>query len=75
MSAALTAGVAALWISYHGWDNLLAYYNNEAAKMPEAFRRILKTDGHRRPQSRNTYRYGKGIVDAAKVLKAPLPEL
>ncbi|MCG8671835.1 MAG: S8/S53 family peptidase [Pseudomonadales bacterium] len=75
MSTALTAGVAALWISYHGYDNLVAFYGGEAQKVPEAFKEILNTVGHRRPDNWNTYRYGSGIIDAAKVLQAPLPEL
>ena len=75
MSAALTASVAALWLSYHGWDALLAHYDNEPARIPQAFRKILQTSGHRRPDHWNTRRYGAGIIDAARVLQAPLPEL
>lgn len=75
MSAALAAGVAALWISYHGWDKLLAHYQNDAAKIPQAFHKIIATTGHRSPNDWDTSRYGAGLLDAARVLRAPLPTL
>lgn len=75
MSAALTASVAALWISYHGYDTLLAHYGNEPAKIPEAFRFILHHHGYRRPNGWDTDLFGAGIIDAARVLQAPLPSL
>ena len=75
MSTALTASVAAMWISYHGYDNLLKHYNYNASKIPEAFKKIIKTYGHRKHEDWNTKLYGAGIVDAALVLQAPLPKL
>ena len=75
MSSALTAGVAALWISYHGYENLLVHYGNIPSKIPRAFKQILKTYGHRKPDGWDTTLYGAGIIDAVLVLEAPLPEL
>ena len=74
MATALTASVAAMWISYHGYDNLVAHYQ-DPAKLTEAFRQILRTHGHRRPGDWNTDLYGAGILDAEQVLLAPLPQI
>ncbi|MCU0661124.1 MAG: S8/S53 family peptidase [Myxococcota bacterium] len=75
MSTALAASVAALWLGYHGYDALLAHYGNRPSKVPEAFRQILQTSGCRKPSGWDTARFGAGIIDAALVLKAPLPKL
>jgi thermitase len=75
MSTALTAGVAALWLSYHGYDNLVEHYDNDPSKLQEAFREIITTTGNRRPTDWDTSRYGAGLLDAAKVLASPLPDL
>ena len=75
MSTALTASVAALWISYHGYENLLAHYNNIPSKIPQAFRHIIKNNGHRRPEGWDTKLYGVGIIDAALILESPLPDI
>jgi len=64
------AGVCALWIAHHGHAALKRRYG---ASLPEAFRRVL----------RDTARSGDGmdagdfvgIVDAGKVLLAPLPAI
>jgi thermitase len=75
MAAALAASVAAMWISYHGYENLVEHYGNAPSALQEAFRKIIWVAGHRRPNDWDTGRYGAGIIDAAKVLAAPLPEL
>ena len=75
MSASLVASVAALWISYHGYDSLLAHYNGDPSKVPEAFREIITTTGKRTPQDWPAKRYGAGIIDAELILRAPLPML
>lgn len=75
MSTALAASVAALWIGYHGYDALVAHYDNVPAKIPAAFRQILRTTGRRQPVGWDTSKFGAGIIDAALVLKAPLPDL
>lgn len=75
MSTALVSSVAALWLSYHGYENLVDHYSNDPSKIPEAFRKIIKTTGHRRPQHWDTGSFGAGIIDAALVLKSPLPSV
>ena len=75
MATALTASVAAMWVGYHGYDALLEYYGDMPSKIPEAFRQILHTSGHRRPADWDTDLYGAGIIDAARVLEAELPNI
>ncbi len=67
-AVALTAGVAALWLSYHGPDALKSRYGNA---VPDVFRQLLKQTArrHRLPQDE----FGAGIVDAAALLEAELP--
>ncbi len=70
-SVATVAGVAALWLAYHGRAQLLARYPGEA--LPRAFARLLastcRTDISL-PDS-----FGSGVVDAERLLSAPLPSL
>ncbi|HEU5149976.1 MAG TPA: S8 family serine peptidase [Iamia sp.] len=66
------AGVAALWLSHHGRDALLARYPGRM--LSQAFRRIVARHGHRRPDGWDTSRWGVGIVDARATLAAPLPD-
>ena len=66
------AGIAALWLSFHGRDALLDRYGNFG--LQEAFVHILATEGFRRPDGWDTGKWGVGIVDAEKVLAADLPD-
>lgn len=75
MSTALVASVAAMWVSYHGFDTLVEHYAGVPAKVPEAFREILHTTGKRTPPNWDTSRFGAGIIDARAVLESPLPKL
>jgi len=70
-AVATTAGVAALWLAYHGRDKLLATYG--AARLAAVFRQIVVTQGFVRPAGWKTDLFGAGIIDALKVLSAPLP--
>jgi len=70
-AVAAVAGVAALWLSYHGRERLAERYGAE--KIPFIFNQILRAScepGDGLEQGR----YGAGIVNAVKVLTAPLPD-
>lgn len=63
------AGVAALWVSHHGWENLKTRYGS--AKVHQAFRLLMRqtsTIPEGWPSG-----YGSGIIHAGNLLKAPLP--
>jgi subtilisin family serine protease len=69
-AVATTAGIAALWLGFHGRDNLIAKYGK--AGLAEAFRKVL-TSTCQPSSSLDPAKHGAGIVDAKKVLEAPLP--
>jgi thermitase len=70
-AVATTAGACALWLAYHGRAALLQRYG--APALADVFRRVLTESGFRVPPGWDTRRMGVGIVDAAKLLGAPLP--
>lgn len=69
-AVAAVAGIAALWLSYHGREKLIEWYGIE--KIPFIFNQILRESCDRIPdwESRGV---GTGLVNAEKVLAAPLP--
>jgi len=72
MAAAVTAGAIALWISWHGKRRLEARYGPEG--IAGALDRIIASGGATRtPGGWDGTRYGKGILDAWKLVNAPLP--
>jgi serine protease len=70
-AVATTAGVAALWLAYHGRDKLIADYGKE--RIAAIFKNIVMTLGFRKVANWKTNLFGPGIIDALKVLEAPLP--
>lgn len=70
-AVATTAGVAALWVSYHGWPTLVRKYG--AASVARVFKELLQATC-RTPRGWDTHEYGPGVVDAKKLLAAPLPD-
>ncbi len=70
-AVATTAGIAALWVSYHGWPTLMRKYG--AANIARVFKDLLQATC-RTPRGWDTHEYGPGIVDAKKLLATPLPE-
>lgn len=70
-SAPLVAGVAALWLSYHGRDKLVERYGAE--KIPFIFNEVLRETCDKFPTWKPN-RFGSGIVNAEKLLAAPLPD-
>jgi subtilisin family serine protease len=69
-STALVAGIASLWIQYHGYAALHGCYQGALAS---TFRSVLRNGGARRPEGWRTAEFGPGIVDAEGLLKASLP--
>ena len=70
-SAPLVAGIAALWLSYHGREQLIKRYGAE--KIPFIFNQILRDSCEKFPTWKPN-KFGAGIVNAEKVLAAPLPD-
>jgi subtilisin family serine protease len=71
-AVASLAGVAALWLAFHGRDALLARYGGQAP-LQHVFRAVVRSTA-RRPAGWDATRFGTGIVDAEAVLRAPLPD-
>jgi hypothetical protein len=69
-AVATTAGVAALWVSFHGWTNLVRRFG--ASNIARVFKQTLQATC-RTPRGWNTAEYGPGIVDARQLLAAALP--
>jgi thermitase len=70
-AVAITAGVCALWLAYHGRDYLLRRYG--AAHLAAVFKELLLIAGVDTPPDWDRTQFGAGIVNAQKVLAAPLP--
>ncbi len=70
-AVATTAGIAALWISYHGWPTLVRKYG--AANIARVFKQQMQATC-RTPRGWDTRQYGPGIVDATKLLATALPD-
>jgi thermitase len=69
-ATAVTAGLAALWLSHHGRDQLLSRY--DGISLNDVFRQVLK-DSCDEPPSGHNGNFGRGIVNARRLLEAPLP--
>jgi serine protease len=69
-AVATTAGIAALWISFHGFNNLVSRYG--AGQIARVFKSLLQSTC-RTPPGWDTNNFGPGIVDAHALLFAPLP--
>lgn len=67
-AAAMTTGVAALWLAYHGRDRLIQIYGSKDIPLAEVFRYILKHSSKPAPRKG----FGR-IIDAERALKIPLP--
>lgn len=70
-ATATVAGVAALWLAHHGLDTLRHRYPGR--QLPTVFKEILMTEGVEVPPGWRTDRWGAGVINALKVLQAPLP--
>lgn len=72
-AVATTAGIAALWLAYHGRSYLLDHYQGEFP-LSSVFKQVLATACDPPPQG-HAGLFGAGIVNARKTLAAPLPSL
>lgn len=70
-ATAVVAGAAALWLAYHGRDRLVSKYGVQ--NLASVFREQLIRHGFDRPLRWDTEQFGVGILNAEKLLKAPLP--
>jgi thermitase len=68
-ATANVAGVAALWLSYHGWDDLKQKYGEH---LTDAFRWMLDRTS-KKSDDLDEDDFGAGIVDAEELLIEPLP--
>jgi serine protease len=68
----ITAGLAALWLSHHGRDSLIARYGRE--NLPLVFQRVLRESCVNFPGWKEG-KFGAGLIDALRTLEAPLPEV
>jgi subtilisin family serine protease len=66
-----TAGIAAMWLSRHGRDSLIARYGRE--NLPIVFHRVLRDACVNFPGWKEG-KFGAGLVDAFRTLDAPLPD-
>lgn len=70
-AVAATAGVAALWLSYHGYATVAAKYGKD--RMAAVFKQLLMKSA-RTPAGWDTHNFGAGIVQARRLLDEPLPD-
>jgi hypothetical protein len=66
------AGVAALWLAHHGVARIRNRYGPHAVQA--AFLHMLRAAGRRTPPDWDLTQLGVGVVDAAALLRAPLPD-
>jgi len=71
-STVFVSAVAAMWLEYHGYDNLVKRYGKK--NLGRVFRYVLVTGGHTTPRGWDAEGHGVGIVNADMTLKAPLPD-
>ncbi|MBC8142186.1 MAG: S8 family serine peptidase [Armatimonadetes bacterium] len=71
-AAAGTAGIGALWLSYHGKANIVAHLNGAADLLPHAFAYLLRQTSSF-PKGWKDSRGGAGVANAEALLKADLP--
>jgi subtilisin family serine protease len=75
-ATATVAGLAALWLSFHGRDNLIQNHcGNKPGLLPFLFRLCLQRSSDNKPSFIREGRggFGAGIVQADKLLAEPLP--
>lgn len=71
-AVATVAGACALWLAFHGRAPLIARYG--ADQLAAVFKDLLMSHGVVRPPTWQSQRHGAGILDAARLLSAPLPD-
>ncbi len=71
-ATAMTAGVAALWLAFHGRQKLIDKYRPKGVRLAEVFRTVLRQSCDEPPGSL-LGGFG-GIVNAERALQTPLPD-
>jgi len=69
-AVALTAGIAALWLSHHGRDALIGIARDKNTNVQELFRAAARETA-RKPAGWDSDELGAGIVDAEALLRHP----
>lgn len=69
-AVALTAGVAACWLAYHGRSSLIAAARERDETLQRMFTRLVRATAQRPATGWNDLEMGAGIVDAEALLKA-----
>ncbi|HEX2026520.1 MAG TPA: S8/S53 family peptidase [Nitriliruptorales bacterium] len=64
------AGIAALWLAFHGRNRLIQRYGR--GRLQAVFLHLIRTVAHRRPSEWHDD-WGVGVVDAQALLSAELP--
>lgn len=72
-ATALCAGIAALWLAWHGKPVLTSRYPHGWQKAA-AFKRLLRTSAWQPGENWDRAEYGAGILDAEALLRLPLPD-
>ncbi len=70
-ATAVAAGACALWLAHHGYDRLVERYGR--GHLAAIFKEVLTTAGVVIPPDWDTSRFGAGILDVERLLRAPLP--
>ena len=73
-AVATTAGLAALWLAFHGKNALLKKYRESPLTLNEVFRKVLQENCDRWPLAENDGNFGPGIINAKRTLEGELPE-
>ncbi len=71
-ATATVAGIAALWLAYHGRDYLLDRYRGQFT-LTDVFRHVLRVSCDGFAPGSASSGYGAGIVNARRALITPLP--
>jgi len=71
-AVAMTAGVAALWLAFHGRENLLKKYGPHNVRLAEVFRTVMKRSVD--PPPRYVFGGFGGIINTERALKTALPD-
>nr|WP_246800883.1 S8 family serine peptidase [Mesorhizobium amorphae] len=69
-AVALTAGVAACWLAYHGRASLIAAAHQRRETLQDMFKRLVRATAQRPSSGWNEMEMGAGVVDAEAILKA-----
>lgn len=73
-ATAVTSGIAAMWLAWHGVADLRAKYAGQEWMIPAAFKKLVKVSCKKWPlNSSGSVGYGVGVIDAFALLNQPLP--